>query len=285
MESYKHFRIETLADGVHAALGGVNAGIVDLGDQTLVFDTTVLLSAGRELSAAARHLTGRPAALVINSHMHPDHIHGNAAFDGATIIASEVTREVIAREGAVRMERMAKQMAARGFSDEFFAGYPTAADLRVPTLTFRQSLTFHGSRRTAHLITFGAAHSPCDAMLWLPAERLLFIGDLVIPGSNLILSSGGTPERWPGVLDQAEALGAERLVPGHGEVVPAAEGFGWAREFLSHMFSLADQAVAAGKTAAWAASVDVPAGYSEHWYRQDLAFLITRKLDEAAPTR
>jgi glyoxylase-like metal-dependent hydrolase (beta-lactamase superfamily II) len=82
----KHFRLEQLLDGVYAAIGipgsgsGSNAGIIDLGDRTLVFDTFLTPQAGDDLRAAAEHLTGRPVAAVINSHWHADHIHGNQAF-------------------------------------------------------------------------------------------------------------------------------------------------------------------------------------------------------------
>src|ERR1051326_2480722 len=82
----KHFHLEALRDGVYAAIGipgtgsGSNAGIIDLGDRTVVFDTFLTPQAGDDLRAAAERLTGRPVAAVINSHWHSDHIHGNQAF-------------------------------------------------------------------------------------------------------------------------------------------------------------------------------------------------------------
>jgi len=75
-----------LADGVYAALhveGGYaigNAGIIDLGDRTLIFDTCLNPRAAKDLQMAAKTLTGRPVDSVINSHWHHDHTWGNQIF-------------------------------------------------------------------------------------------------------------------------------------------------------------------------------------------------------------
>lgn len=296
MSNFSSF--QPLADGVWAALSGVNAGIIDLGDQTLIFDTMALPRDAYELKAKAEELTGRPATFVINSHVHPDHIQGNIAFaDHATIIASSVTRLAIAETGARGLvgmlgnmrdhqETARKRLAAATTDEEraaceaelqeweeFFAAYPTPADLRVPTLSFEQQLTFHGSKRTAHLLTFGGAHSPCDAVLWLPAEGILFVGDLVIPGGNLIVTLG-TPQNWLPILEQLEALGAQRLVPGHGNPVDAAEGYAWSRQYLTALFQRAAEVAASGEPVE---SIAVPEGLGEYWYRKNIQSLIGRE--------
>jgi cyclase len=82
----QHFRLERLADGIYAAIhidGGwaqSNAGIIDLGDRTLIFDTFINPEAATDLRAAAEELTGRSTVVVINSHSHNDHIWGNQIF-------------------------------------------------------------------------------------------------------------------------------------------------------------------------------------------------------------
>lgn len=308
--SYTHFAIETLADGVYAVITrgshGANAAIVDLGDRTLIMDTTLTIRAAQELRDAAEALTGRPATYVINSHVHSDHILGNVVFaDQAVLIASTTTRADIADRGVDNIKRWRNQITSQRDAieqqlaeavdtaarteleselqayDRFLDGMAQPEDLRVPTLAYDHSLAFHGSKRTAHMITFGGAHSPCDATLWLPAEQILFIADLVIP-SDLVLYHG-TPENWMGILDQAEALGARLLVPGHGGVTPAAEGYAWARQYLSHLFRLTDEAVAAGETAEYADRMVVPDGYVVPVFRNNMRFLIARRLELQAP--
>ncbi len=82
----EHFQLQEIARGVYAAIGTPggaahsNAGIVDLGDQTLIFDTFETALAAEDLRVAAEHLTGRPATCVIISHAHADHWCGNQAF-------------------------------------------------------------------------------------------------------------------------------------------------------------------------------------------------------------
>jgi cyclase len=95
----KHFQLEQVAEGIYAALsidgtGSMcNAGIIDLGDATLVFDTFVTLHAAQDLRQAAEQLLERPVAYVVNSHKDSDHYWGNQIFvPGATIIATEKTR-------------------------------------------------------------------------------------------------------------------------------------------------------------------------------------------------
>ena len=87
---------------MHAAIakpdrGAVgDAAIVDLGEETLVVDTHFSSPAARELRAAAEELTGRPAAWVLNTHWHNDHVLGNGEFEAATVVSTTRTRELIA---------------------------------------------------------------------------------------------------------------------------------------------------------------------------------------------
>lgn len=107
----RYFRLEQLADGVYAAIvvpgtgAWGNAGIVELGDSTLVFDAFFTPQAARDLRAAAERLTDRPVACVVNSHHHWDHVNGNQVFAGADIIATSRTRELIATRGAALIEQ------------------------------------------------------------------------------------------------------------------------------------------------------------------------------------
>src|SRR5437763_1296842 len=70
----EHFTYHELADGVWAAivistgLAASNSGIVDLGDRTLIFDTTLSPASGAELRTVAESVTGRPVTYVLNSH-------------------------------------------------------------------------------------------------------------------------------------------------------------------------------------------------------------------------
>src|SRR5512136_2646273 len=95
----EHFTLHTLTEGVYAAIateagaGYSNAGLVDLGDQTLVFDAFESPQAAGDLLNASIQLTHRSPAFVIISHFHPDHWGGLQIFNGCSILATPETRQ------------------------------------------------------------------------------------------------------------------------------------------------------------------------------------------------
>ncbi|HET7579995.1 MAG TPA: MBL fold metallo-hydrolase [Bacillales bacterium] len=86
--SNKHFKLEKLRDGIYAAIakpeGGAvgNAGFIDLGGRTLVFDTFNTHQAAEDLRWVAEKVTGCSVSWVINSHWHGDHIRGKPDVQG-----------------------------------------------------------------------------------------------------------------------------------------------------------------------------------------------------------
>jgi cyclase len=250
----EHFKIEKLAEGAYAALGRAggaaysNAGIIDLGDQTLIFDTFNTPQAGKELRTAAEQLTGRPANYVIISHAHADHWCGNQAFDPHTpIITTHKTRETM--PGATDWLRGYKKDPAalekqiqedqkrletetdprwRASIERSIAGMrhtlealPTL-ELRLPNWTFDGRLDFHGSQRTAELITSGPGHTPSDATLVLPAEGIMFMGDLGFFQCQPFMVFC-EPAAWTAQLEQMEGSEIEVFVPGHGPLGTKAD--------------------------------------------------------------
>ncbi|HUS16566.1 MAG TPA: MBL fold metallo-hydrolase, partial [Chloroflexia bacterium] len=240
-----YFRLQRVADGIYAAIivpgtgAWGNAGIVDLGERTLVFDTFATPAAARDLQAAAEHVTGRPVTWVVNSHNHLDHTFGNEVFTQATIVATGRTHDLILARGAAFIEAArrdlsgldtleaqrdaesdpAKQRDLSNTLGEYraiVAGLDTL-QLRLPDLTFDKSLVFHGTHRTAELITYGGGHTPSDAFLYLPNERLLYMGDLVPVGFHPMMQQGD-PEEWDRILARVGELNIETIVPGHGPV-------------------------------------------------------------------
>lgn len=268
------FTVQRLSSGVYAVIakqmtGSIaNAGIIDLGDRTLVFDTFMCLPAARELQRAAIELTGRPATYVVNSHPHPDHIHGNIAFgEEATIIAAAATRADLLSRGVQWLEQTRQEIggglqmvqAQAGRADEaqrarlqgaiawferVLSGLPAPDQLRYPTLTFERRLTLHGSARSVELIALGAGHSPCDSILWLPNERIAFTADAIVSGGHLVMDDGD-PQQWLQNLDAIDALGATTIVPGHGRV-QSSDATAPVRQYIETILDLVAKAKAEG---------------------------------------
>lgn len=241
----EHFRIEQVGEGVWAAIhrpGGWavgNAGIVDLGDVTLVFDATITPEAGADLRQAAVALTGRAPDYVALSHYHNDHVRGAQSFPDAVLVSSAATRSSIGTLGRdelasdlehgstrlaqARVDAASDDARIRASGDAFVPYWEALVatapkvNLRLPDLTFGNHAAWHGSRRTAEIISLGAAHSPDDAVLFLPQDGIAFCGDLLFVASHPYLADGD-PEGWLAALEHLAALEASVFVPGHGPI-------------------------------------------------------------------
>ena len=290
----KHFRIETLADGVYAVIASeqgyavCNAGIIDLGDKTLVFDTFISPEAADDLKNAAEGLTRRSVAYVVNSHYHNDHIRGNQVFPSATdIISTARTRELVAKlepeeikwevENVPQRIRSTQEEIEREKVPEkrrelwsWLVYYQAIQEshpqlkMRLPSITFEQKLILRGPRRTVELLTFGRGHTESDAVLYLPEEKIVFMGDLLFVNFHPYLPDG-FPDEWKQVLEKIEALGAETFVPGHGP--PGRRNdLQLMRQYIDSLQTIAGTMVRGGEPIDAASSKAVPAQFGTWWF-------------------
>ena len=270
-DNSKHFRLEQLAEGVYAAIhaeGGwaiCNAGIVDLGERTLVFDTFMTPDAAKDLVDAAESLTGRTVHAVINSHYHNDHIWGNQAFsEDVDIISTSKAKEMILVDGAAEIQgyRDSAQQTLetlearyineidenqrsqlRIYIDYYQAIIATLPKLKIrpPNLTFTGSLVFEGLKRSAQLIAFEGGHCGSDAILFLPEDHIVFMADLLFTTGHPYLPDGD-PDKIKEILAQVRQLHAKIFVPGHGPVGEAST-LDWMDDYIDCLNSIIDEAI------------------------------------------
>ncbi len=270
--SSKHVRLQKLADGVWAAIhkpGGwaiANAGIIDLGAQTLIFDTHMTPAAAFDLRQAAETLTGRAATKVVLSHYHNDHIWGAQVFrPEATIFSTHENKKLIQTDGQEEYDYF-KTAAPQGVAElrkqqteaegpdpavELLLPYYTAIVESLPTLvvqspdvTFGERLVFYGKNRRAEILSYGGGHTDNDAFLYLPEDGIAFLSDLLFVDAVPFLADGDPWEKLR-TLDKIAALEAHTLVPGHGPV----RGSDKIQQMTAYISSLDKQiaaAVAAG---------------------------------------
>ncbi|QSO45647.1 MBL fold metallo-hydrolase [Alicyclobacillus mengziensis] len=246
MERGTYFDFYEVGTGIYAAIvhdgaGALgNAGIVDLGDRTLVFDTTQSIPAAQELKNVAKKLTGQEASLVVNSHRHNDHVLGNQVFADATIISTEVTRSVMANRLPAFLEfakahpeypnQIRNRLSDASLSDqgrweverdlgdtEHLAAHLPEYVPTLPTLCFENQMHIYGSAREAQLLTYGSAHSASDAFMYLPEDKVLFVGDLAFIGYHPSMADGN-PELWVTILGRILELEFDTVIAGHGPV-------------------------------------------------------------------
>lgn len=242
-----HFSLIPVADGAWAAIhknpGGhaiCNAGIIDLGDKTVIIDPFMNLDAAAELKAAAQMLTGKEAGIIINTHHHNDHIRGNQVFPSAAIISTEWTRQEIAwaepkelqwekEHAAAILASYQKQLpTAKGLAKkelplwiDYFEGMVKSVPhikTTLPTMTFRDSLWIHGTKRSIQLAEFENGHTKSDLAVFLPGEGIVFTGDLLFKDAHPWLSDGD-PLVLKKYLDAwIENIEWKVFIPGHGTV-------------------------------------------------------------------
>lgn len=239
----QYFTIIEMAEGVYAVIEkekttGSNAGIIDLGDHTVIFDTFLNIDAARELKQISEKLTGKIASFVINSHSHTDHIIGNSLYsDNAVIVSSELTREEIEKakeefqiekaQYPVRIKEIENVINTKedkteiaDFNNELLFLRNLVKDdvvIEVPNLTFKREITLHGSKRSLYLTAYDAAHSKGDVIAYLPNDKVCFAGDLLFAESHPWLGSGN-PEKLKSILEELHNYNIEYFVPGHGRL-------------------------------------------------------------------
>lgn len=244
----KHFTIKQISEGVWAAINNdnyghaiCNAGIVDLGDKTLIFDPFMNLDAAADLKEVAFELTNKQASIIVNSHFHNDHVRGNQLFENATIISSYWTKNemAISEPEELASEKISapkslvnakNKLAASltqkdkeenimwiGYYEGVIANNPFIKTT-LPNLTFTDSLWVYGTKQNVKLIEFKNGHTQSDVVLFVPKHKVVFMGDLLFEKRHPFLGYG-KPNSWIKNLDEIITKPDMNVfVPGHGEV-------------------------------------------------------------------
>jgi quinoprotein relay system zinc metallohydrolase 2 len=184
-----------------------NASFVVGNDAVAVIDTLGSAVAGRELRDAIRAVTDKPIRYVINTHMHPDHVFGNAAFKEDN--PAFVGHYKLARGLGTRADRylaINKQM----LGEDAFAGI----EIIPPTIAVENSLSLDLGGRTLVLETQATAHTDNDLTVTDTATDTLFLGDLLF--SVHVPTLDGSIRGWQALLDRLAGKKAARVIPGHG---------------------------------------------------------------------
>jgi len=244
-----------IASGVFVFLtapyGGVgldgNSIVVLSRDGVLVFDSNGTPAAAAQVLREIRAMTPQPVRYLVHSHWHWDHWYGaqvyKRAFPDVQIVAHDKTRALMAgpaiafnQPGLERQlpdyirsieQRIAASEAAtppaadlpalRGALEDarYFLEQKNSVQHTLPTRTFSDRLDITLGERQIQILNFGRAVTPGDALMYLPKERILATGDLIVNPITFALS--GYPTEWVAALEKLNALAADVIVTGHGE--------------------------------------------------------------------
>ena len=229
-----------------------NASFVVGSEAVAVIDTSGSAVVGAELRDAIRAVTNKPIKYVINTHMHPDHVFGNAAFkqDNPEYVGHyKLARALGSRADSYMVA--GKQM----LGEEAFAG----SEIILPTLTVKEPTKLDLGDRELLLEPQVTAHTDNDLIVTDTKTGTLFLGDLLF--SVHVPTIDGSIKGWLTVLDEIGKRKAARVVPGHGpKTMELPEALEPEQRYLTTIAEDVRRQIAEGKTLAEATKT---AGFSE----------------------
>lgn len=241
--------------------GWSNAGLIVDGDATLLVDTLFDLRLTREMLDAMRRAVPAAASIdvLVNTHADPDHTFGNQLVGDAQIVASARAAEEmlagISPEALAGLVAAGPELGVGGaYAREAFAPFDFS-DVRLvpPSRTFAGALSLAVGDVAVELIEVGPAHTAGDTVVHVPAQRVVFTGDVLFAGVHPVTWAGSVGG-WIAACERVLALDVDAIVPGHGPIAGKDEVRAL-RDYLAH--------VEAEAIAGWRAGVparDVAAG-------------------------
>ncbi len=212
-QSPVHFGVHQLTPTVYwvdggGGEGGSNSGFIVGKTSVIVFDAKMTLAQGKELLKDIAEVTPKPVKTVIISHSDLDHVTGLAAFPkDISIIAHE---------------NMKKELEADPTDGGHGLVTPDEFPNRLVTKN-REDLDIDGVK--LELLHWAPAHTSGDLVLYLPAGKIVFAGDMLcldFPGPLIHMDKHGTYEGWMETFRGMTALDSDRFVPGHGDLLNKA---------------------------------------------------------------
>lgn len=184
-----------------------NIGFI-VGDRCVaVIDTGGSLENGRRLRMAIRQRTGAPICYVINTHFHPDHVFGNAAFTADKPVF--IGHQNLAAAMLARSEHYRKSLAL-----QIGEAAASMATMIVPTRAIGSEQTIDLGGRVLQLRAWPTAHTDADLTVLDRNTGTLWLGDLLF--ERHVPSLDGSLKGWLAVMESLRSLPARKVIPGHG---------------------------------------------------------------------
>ena len=241
------FTFNKITEGVYHAVGTgslvvmSNAAIIEGDRDVLVVDSHVSPGGAWALQEELKAITAKPIRWVVNSHYHFDHSHGNQIYGPEVqIIGHDFTRAQMvagksqdspAREffvggvpntiktmegrlaAATDEKTRAQLQDALAIQRNHIEG-TNAVKPTPPTMTLSQSLTLHLGAREVRLLFLGRGHTAGDVVVYLPKERIVATGDLLVNGTSYMGDAFFT--EWITTIEALKGVDFETVLPGHG---------------------------------------------------------------------
>jgi glyoxylase-like metal-dependent hydrolase (beta-lactamase superfamily II) len=269
--------------------GDPNTGIIIGDDAVMIVDATATPVMAQDVIARVRSITDKPIKYVMLTHYHAVRVLGASGYKDEgleQIIASQDTYDLIVERGQQDMD------SEIGRFPRLFNAVESVPGLTWPTITFKGEMTLWLGKLEVKIMQLGRGHTKGDTVVWLPAEKVCFSGDLVEADAACYTGDAYLAD-WPATLDRVAALGADKLVPGRGPALLNPEqvqaGLAYTKDFVSTLYRSAQEAVAQGmdlKATMAHARKNMDPKFGEVFiYEHCLPFDVTRAHDEASGIR
>ncbi len=206
-----------------------------------VVDTGASLAIGQALRAAVRAVTPQPVCFVINTHVHPDHILGNAAFrdDHPAFVGHAKLPAAMAAKGPIYQRALARDISSAA----------EGSDLIAPDQTVVERSEIDLGGRVLELRAWRTAHTDNDLTVFDRTTGTLWLSDLLFAERIPVLD--GSIRGWLATMDEMSALPARYVVPGHGSLnLPWPQALAPQRAYLATLATDIRRALADGQTLA-----------------------------------
>jgi cyclase len=256
---YTFLQIETIKidDRFYVVLGGGGNTAVLIGNDGVLVVDTKFWRPGRQLVDIIAAITDKPVKVIINTHYHSDHTHGNPNYaPGTDVIAQRRTRDHL-----IQLDK------------DFWEIEPAWSMLPGDLLDDEKEL--HFGDETIRIIHPGRGHTDGDVVVYFAKRRILQTGDLFIHDMYpfIDLRGGGSGREWPATLDKVLAIGdVTQYIPGHGPLSSRADVVRF-QGYLRSLLAQVQERVSRGQSLA-----DIQAGVDLHAYDDfhGLPFLTSR---------
>jgi glyoxylase-like metal-dependent hydrolase (beta-lactamase superfamily II)/rhodanese-related sulfurtransferase len=232
---------EQVADGVYSAIGATeppsyansghnnNLSFIITSDGVVVINASDNYLLARALHEEIRKLTDQPVRYVVLENGQGHAAMGSAYWkeQGATIIAHADADAVLRANGEAILDRVLRRSRDKGMGTRLVLPDETFEDRRILTL---------GDTRI-ELLHLGQAHSPGDISVWLPQQKVVIAGDIAFHQRLLPVFEKTDTGAWIETWETFAALGAEIVVPGHGDPTTMDVVTRYTRDYLVDMRS------------------------------------------------
>jgi glyoxylase-like metal-dependent hydrolase (beta-lactamase superfamily II) len=225
------------------AEGDPNSGIIIGDDAVMVVDAQATPVMARQVIDRVKKVTDKPIKYVLLSHYHAVRVLGASAYAGASILASDATRDLIVERGKEDMD------SEIGRFPRLFRAVESIPGLTWPSVTFPDQMSVWLGKREVRIMHIGRGHTAGDVVAYVPDANVVFSGDLVEYRSACYCGDAHFTD-WPATLDRLAELSAAALVPGRGAALKTpqqvAEGIALTEDFLTTLYDVVTASVAKG---------------------------------------